>query len=557
MNQNLTYIVETFKEETFNLLEEIDYSNIDSVFRVFHTAKSSFALYEIESVSKFIHNLEDVISKAKSANRQLLPDEVELFQSAVDSILKATLYIMENMSDDFPVELAEKFSTVEAKDEIQVTPKSDDNFIKIYLITIDFSEDLLQFGNDPYSYLKELNSYGEIEKLSTLSSDIPDLTVINPLQLYLSVEALYRSKLSTDGVVEIFEFIEDDIEIDIIELYKIREIQNESRRVSQRSETLQISKDKFKAILQSAETQSRESLFKTLYSVGFSPLNSLIEFTQQSISAMESRFGKKIDFIYERNSFEIDKNIYEILKESLHHLIRNSIDHGFKTADSGEIKLSFSESHNNNKPQLTISFCDNGGGIDPYKIIDKAVKEGFEIPNRDLFSLLFTPAFSTTDSVSELSGRGIGLSAVKSNISEIGGDIRVESKVEKGTEFHITIPLSLLLINSVELQVGEVSILVPVERVSFITGKRVLPRSIDLGKILKIESENSSGVVVEIGGKKVELLCNSVKQDIRLPLKFLSSYFRDVEIFSSYSTLSDGRVAFVLDIDKLGGYIDE
>jgi|GEM_PF-6482437 len=554
MNQNLEYIADTFREETFQLFKDIDYNNIDSVFRVFHTAKSSFALYEIDTVSQFIHKLEDTIVLAKDESRELSSREVEIFESAEKLILDSTEFLTENISDSFPEDITSRFESIlgnrDSKNEKPEAIKiNGSKFINIYLLNIEFDNSLMEFGNDPYSYLKELNDIGEIEAFSTLHQNIPDFREINPTSLYLKVEILLRTKESQETVLEIFEFIEDDINIEIIELYKIREV--ETSEPKKRGDSLQITKDKFKDILHSAEENSRDGILEKLFEVGFFPLNSLIESVRDSISATAKKLNKKIEFIFDRNSFEIDKNLSDVIREPLLHIARNGVDHGFKDRESGTITLSFKEFQKDGKPYISISLSDNGVGIDLYRVIEKAIEFGYEIPQKNIYSLLFLPSFTTSDSVSEISGRGVGLDVVKSRISEIGGDISINSKKGFGSTFKFEIPLSLLLLNGIQLSVGNTPLIIPIERVLSITTKRTKLPSINLGELLKESCSCKNGIIVEIDGEKIEILVDSIDKDVRLPMKFLSSYFDDLKLFSGYSIIEDGRVGFIVDIDSL------
>jgi chemotaxis protein histidine kinase CheA len=560
MNPNLEYIAKTFKKEIFQLFEDLNFNNIDEVFRAFHTAKSSFALYEVDIIATFIHKIEDIIVQIKDLNRDINNSEIEFLKNGIEGILKATIFLTDNLSDNFPDDILKFFNdfiesnsdVTESNQVITNTNNQDIKFIKIYLLTISFNSDIMELGNDPFPYLQELNDIGFIEALST--HNIPNIVNLkNPLKLHLKLEILFRSKNQKEKIEEIFNFIEDSVNIEIIELYKLREISNnQDLRLSEKS--LHISKDEFKEILNQAEQNKRETILESLFEIGFSPLNSLIENVNENQNILAKKFSKNIEFIFERSSFEIDKNLFETIKESLIHISRNAIDHGFQGLNFGVVKLIFTEYHENNSPHLKIEFSDNGIGIDIYQIIDKAIENGYEIPQKDIFDLLFLPSFTTSESINEISGRGIGLDIVKKKIEGVGGTVKIESQKGIGTTFIINVPLSILLLNGILVYVGKIPLIIPIEEVLSITTKRTKLNYLNLGEILKENCNCQEGIIIKINDEKIELLVDKIEKEIRVPIKFLTPYFKNLDIFNSYSILEDSRVGFILNIENLKRY---
>ncbi len=214
-------------------------------------------------------------------------------------------------------------------------------------------------------------------------------------------------------------------------------------------------------------------LQEAIMSTRMQPVGMVFSKFQRVVHDMSKNLGKQVELVIEGEGVELDKTIIEAIGDPLTHLVRNSMDHGIEMpevrAQAGKklpatLKLSaFHEAG-----QVNIDVMDDGGGIDPQKIKAKALEKGFvekaELENmsdNELIRLIFKPGFSTAEKVTEVSGRGVGMDVVFSNLSKLGGSVDIESKLGVGTTIHIKLPLTLAIIPSLIIEVAKARYAIP------------------------------------------------------------------------------------------------
>ena len=183
------------------------------------------------------------------------------------------------------------------------------------------------------------------------------------------------------------------------------------------------------------------------------------------------QLGKAVELVTEGAEAELDRNLVERLVDPLKHMIRNALDHGIESPDVRRERgkplkgrLTLAAAHRDGKVVITVS--DDGQGIQVDKIRKRAISVGIiteqdELDTRQAYDLLFNPGFTTTESVSELSGRGVGLDVVRKNVQELGGNVEIDSRVGEGTQFCIRLPLTLAIIDALVVRLGAERIAFP------------------------------------------------------------------------------------------------
>jgi len=202
------------------------------------------------------------------------------------------------------------------------------------------------------------------------------------------------------------------------------------------------------------------------------PVSGLFKKMRRIVRDMSKNLGKEVELVLVGENTEVDKSILDTLSDPLMHLIRNSMDHGIEEpnerisngkSSKGVLKL---EARNTGS-EVLLSITDDGRGIDRDKVWEKAFNkelittEQSEMTDREIYELILMPGFSTKEQVSEYSGRGVGMDVVKTNIENVRGNIRVDSKLHKGTTVEIKIPLTLAIIDGMEVAVGQSRYTVP------------------------------------------------------------------------------------------------
>lgn len=304
------------------------------------------------------------------------------------------------------------------------------------------------------------------------------------------------------------------------------------------------------------------------------------------IRDLGQRSGKEIEFIIEGNETELDRSLIEEISDPLIHILRNSVDHGLELPEErtelgkprkGTVVLR--ASHQGNMIVITVS--DDGRGIDTGKVKETAVRKGFvtaeeagRMTDKELVMLIFRSGISTADTVTDLSGRGVGMDIVKAHIEKLNGVIDIETAPGQGSVFTIKLPLTLAIIRSLLVKLGASTFAIPLinvieifrmtaEDIVTIQGQevctfrdQVLPL-VRLHPVLQIEEKESSAagrlfvVIVGYADKRVCLVVDETIGNQEIVIKSLGSYIGNVPYIAGSTILGDGRVAHILDIGSI------
>jgi two-component system chemotaxis sensor kinase CheA len=302
---------------------------------------------------------------------------------------------------------------------------------------------------------------------------------------------------------------------------------------------------------------------------------------QRVVRDVSRELGKEIALEISGGETELDKTVVEKITDPLTHLVRNSIDHGIEPA---EVRLARGKPANgiirlnayHESGTIVIEVADDGGGLNRDKILSKAIEKGIVAPtqalaDQEIYNLVFEPGFSTADQVTNLSGRGVGMDVVRRNIEALRGSIDLDSRPGEGTTFRIRLPLTLAIIDGFLIEVGESSLVVPLDMVveclelsdadrqSAETRRylnlrgEVLP-FIRLRELLAIEGEptrRENVVVVQFGGQKAGLVVDQLLGEFQTVIKPLGQVFRHLRGISGSTILGSGEVALILDVPAL------
>jgi len=296
---------------------------------------------------------------------------------------------------------------------------------------------------------------------------------------------------------------------------------------------------------------------------------------------LSKELGKDIELITKGEDTELDKTVIEKLGDPLVHLVRNSIDHGIGTpADriaagkEGKGQILLSAEHSGDS--VLIQIKDNGRGIDRDVILKKAIEkgivpEGADMTDKEVYELIFAAGFSTAETVSNVSGRGVGMDVVKRNIEALRGTIDIESTLGVGTTITLKLPLTLAIIDGLLVTISDQSFIIPLSRVNECiefkeseykteSGRKILKVRDELIPYVKLRDifgirdnipEIQQIVVVELEGRRVGFVVDNVIGDHQTVIKSLGKSFKDVECISGASVLGSGSVALIIDIVKV------
>lgn len=207
-------------------------------------------------------------------------------------------------------------------------------------------------------------------------------------------------------------------------------------------------------------------------SIRMLPVSTVFQKMRRLVRDMSKKVGKEVQLEMLGEETEVDKNVIDNLSDPLMHIIRNSVDHGIETPEE-RVKLGKPEKGRvvlearTTGSDVVVTVSDDGRGLQRGKILQKAREKGLltkaedEMTDREVYSLIFLPGFSTNETVTEYSGRGVGMDVVRKNIGQIGGSVSVESEAGRGTKMIIRIPLTLTIVDGMRFSVGNISFIVP------------------------------------------------------------------------------------------------
>lgn len=335
-------------------------------------------------------------------------------------------------------------------------------------------------------------------------------------------------------------------------------------------------------ILEVAETLEKltRQLRDNAFEISLIPISSLVTRFQRLIRDLSKELNKDVIFETEGTDTELDKTIIENLSDPLMHLFRNAIDHGLENKEERiaagkpeKGKLLFKAYYSGTN--VYIDIIDDGKGINTEKVKEKAIEKGLikenkSYSNKQIHELIMLPGFSTSENITDISGRGVGMDVVKKNINKIQGDIDIYSEPGKGTTFSLKLPLTLSIIDGLLVQIDQKKYIIPIlliKKIAPISKNRIklafnntisidgvqLP-FLDLREEFNITTETpdiQEAVVVHYGDKEVAIVIDRVIRESQVVVKSLGKHFKDQEIISGASIMGDGLVALVLDTNKI------
>lgn len=292
------------------------------------------------------------------------------------------------------------------------------------------------------------------------------------------------------------------------------------------------------------------------------------------------KLKKEVQFTHEGLNTELDKTIVDKLLAPMLHIIRNSIDHGIEDSKTrasrgktahGNIKMKSFRSGTH----VFVQIIDDGGGIDKELIIQKAIlknliKPGEKLNDKDIYDLIFESGFTTADSISDVSGRGVGMDVVKSEISKLRGDIVIESELTVGTTVTFKLPLTLSIVDTLLVQTGEMYFTIPLEEIdrcelseqedlnrsksSYLKFNDELIPYIVLNKIFKTKNGFSGtprAIIIKKEDKNTALIVDKIIGEFQAVIKPLGNVMEEREFLTGGSLLADGNIAYLIDPLKL------
>jgi two-component system chemotaxis sensor kinase CheA len=342
-----------------------------------------------------------------------------------------------------------------------------------------------------------------------------------------------------------------------------------------------------------ASTEHMNSLIKELQDIVMSirmvPISTIFYKMRRLVRDMSRKVGKEIELEIIGEGTEVDKNVIDALSDPILHIIRNSVDHGIediatRLAAGKPAKGKITLEAKTTGSDIIVTILDDGRGLQRDGILKKAIEKGIiseiddDIPDKDVFAMIFMPGFSTNENVSEYSGRGVGLDVVKKNISQVGGSITVESKDGFGTKTIIRIPQTLTIIDGMKFAVGRMNFIVPTTSVRTIVKPE--PKDVfvdaDGNEIFMIQGafypllrmkkyfglsegtdDISQSMVMHLSSeeKDICIFFDEIDGQCQVVVKTLPHYLSQCSTnlggIGGCAILGDGSISFILDVNSI------
>lgn len=570
---------------------DIDVELVNTVFRGVHSIKGVAGFLGLDSINSLAHHLEDILNRIR--NLDLIPN-----QTNINVLLKAADC------------LRTMVATPEESNGVDITQ---------HLVQL---KSVLETPSGEMPVKEPLRQAGDAEKLSTdalqaVTAELQDSTMTSEVSTgALSTESGSSSprntsqKESNNDEVKPSEAseqperverpkpaIETKIRVPVSTLDHLMNLAGEL--VLNRNRLLQFTGGQGNPALAAISSDIDHitcELQDAIMQTRMQPIATAFNRFPRIVRDLSASLGKECDLQIEGKDVEVDKSIAEAISDPLTHIIRNSVDHGIELPETrrksskrevGRIQLKAYH----RAGQVCIDITDDGAGIDPEKLKKSAIAKGViterqasELGPMETLRLIFHPGFSTAEKLTDVSGRGVGMDVVRTNIEQIGGTVDIESEVGVGTTMHIVLPLTLAIIRSLivscesrrfaipQVNVAEIVRISESERdarISNINNAVVfrlrgdLVPLINLSEIMGLAADenaqnrnrNSNSatniVVLETGRSRYGIIVDELFDSEEIVVKPLGQHLKKCPSFAGATILGDGHVALILDISGI------
>ena len=613
-----------------------DLELLNGIFRVAHTVKGASSFLNFDVLTHLTHHMEDVLNKARHGDIVITPDIMDVILESVD-LMKALLGVIRDTSADAGIDVSEcvvrldKVSGGEGKVETPVaqsaqveetpvletaeevvaeeTPSDEPDYDNMSDDDVEAEIERLLAERQEEDKAKRKAKIASGEKVSTLISEPEEVAAPAPEPEPAPVVATPPPPPSAPPVTlagrddddakaaapaKKAPTVEQTIRVDVKRLDHLMNLIGEL--VLAKNRLIKINDDveeryegeefleelnQVVSIVSLVTTDLQIAVMKTR----MLPIGKVFNKFPRMIRDLTRELNKKIELEISGEDTELDKSIVEEIGDPLVHIIRNSCDHGIeqpedRVAKGKEETGTISLKAYNEGNQIVIQIDDDGKGLDTTmlknKSIDKGIiteKEADLMGDKEAFGLIFRPGFSTAAQVTNVSGRGVGMDVVKTNIEKLNGIIDIDSEIDKGTSMKLKIPLTLAIIQALLVGVQEETYAIPLasvletvristDEVYTVEGKSVMRLRdevlslVHISDIFEVEriingGEHAYVVVLGLGAQKLGLIVDTLVGQEEIVIKSLGEYLKGIEGVAGATIRGDGGVTLIVDVVAL------
>ncbi|RUM67890.1 MAG: hybrid sensor histidine kinase/response regulator [Sulfurospirillum sp.] len=614
---DLQEILEDFLVEALELIEQMDQDLVElennpedlellnSIFRVAHTVKGSSSFLNFDVLTKLTHHMEDVLNKARRDELKITPEIMDIVLESVD-LMKDLLDAIKNDGNDTDCGIdiedicakldaaskGEDISSTTAQDSQSTDTEEKENDTKSEEeVATGTNEESNENSNEnaDYNDMSEEEVEAEIARLleekqkekeakkakkkqeqqanqkkeeqkqkkETQKASTPEQTIrVEVKRLDHLMNLIGELVLGKNRLLKIYDDVEEKYDGEKF----LEELNHVVSSVSMVTTDLQIAVMKTRML----------------------PVSKVFNKFPRLVRDLSRELDKDIELIMSGEETELDKSIVEEIGDPLVHMIRNSCDHGVEDKDiriakgkdpKGTVKLKAYNEGN----QIVIEIQDDGAGMDPEFLKKKAIEKGVlseseasSMSDKEAYGLIFRPGFSTAAKVTGVSGRGVGMDVVKTNIENLNGIIDIESELGKGTTFKLRIPLTLAIMQALLVSAQEEYFAIPlssvletvrisIDEIYTIEGRNVLKLRdevlslVRLSDIFDVERVFDAGehlyvVIIGIAESKLGVIVDGLVGQEEIVIKSMGDYLKGIEGIAGATIRGDGRVSLITDV---------
>lgn len=524
--------MEIMESGLLNLTEDSGSEVINTIFRAAHSIKGGGGTFGFSEISDFTHGMETILDEMRNAKLSVTPEVVELLLAALDCLRdmvqcskdkqpidqESVTELHQRLEDFINNSAAPAAAAAEKSSPVREVDEQD--AVAIWNIAFYPNEHMFYTGNDPFRLLRELQGLGDLE-VTVNHERLPAFSNMDAQSCYLGWDMVLRGNVSRGQITEIFEWVEDDCELEIALQEDVIEAAIDSRETraidepkvgrrrtdkivtsGQESASIRVGinkvdglvnlvgelvitqsilnrlcndlgmdkNEKLSECLDQLERNTRDLQEQTM-GIRMLPIDFAFQRLPRIVHDLSRSLGKKVELSFSGETTELDKTVLEKIGDPLMHLVRNALDHGIEKPEvriaagkNEKGRISINAYHQGGN--IIIEISDDGAGLNSEKILSKAREKGLieaneKLTEAQISNLIFSPGFSTAAVISDVSGRGVGMDVVRRNMTDLGGTVEVVSKPGKGSLFTIRLPLTVAILEGQMISVGDQVFIIP------------------------------------------------------------------------------------------------
>ncbi|EDP6887534.1 hybrid sensor histidine kinase/response regulator [Campylobacter upsaliensis] len=612
--EDMQEILEDFLVEAFELVEQIDHDLVElesnpedlellnRIFRVAHTVKGSSSFLNFDVLTKLTHHMEDVLNKARHGELKITPDIMDVVLESIDR-MKTLLNSIRDNGNDSAIgmdigPICARLTAISEGDVSAVASVSEEPKVEPKEEIVPATPEPSAEPDVDVNQLSDSEVEAEIERLLKVRK--AEDQARRAQKKKSAAPTTPKPATETGGEKKVPASggggggMDQTIRVEVKRLDHLMNLIGElvlgKNRLLKIYDDVEERYEGEKFLEELNQVVSQLSIITTdvqlaVMKTRMQPIAKVFNKFPRVVRDLSRELGKQIELEITGEETELDKSIVEEIGDPIMHMIRNSCDHGVEDPatrkangkpERGVVQLKAYNEGNH----IVVEITDDGKGLDAAGLKMKALeknliteKEAEQMTDKEAFALIFKPGFSTAAKVTNVSGRGVGMDVVKTNIEKLNGVIEIDSELGKGSTFKLKIPLTLAIIQSLLVGTQEefyaiplASVLetvrVPIDNIYTIEGKNVLRLReevlslVRLSDVFGVKQVLESGdqtyvVIIGVAESKLGIIVDTLVGQEEIVIKSMGDYLQNIQGIAGATIRGDGRVTLIIDVGAM------